>query len=73
MFWKKLKLTISSERTLALLGFVAVTIANSVFKLHLDVPPLDGGPSALTLIGGSVAVFTVGKSMRPTTPHDEAL
>lgn len=66
MFWKKIKLTISSERTQALLAFVGITIANSVLGLHLDVPNIAGGVSPLVILGANVGAFIVGKSIRPT-------
>lgn len=75
---KKLKATLLSERTQALLAFIAVTIGNAIFHLNLHVPSVDGSTSPLVLIAANVGAFIVGKSLRsstvestsPPTPHD---
>lgn len=70
MFLKKLKVTLSSERTQALLAFVGITIANAVLGLHLEAPPIAGGVSPLVILGANVGAFVIGKSMRPSKPID---
>ncbi len=78
MFWKKLKNTLLSERTQALLLYLAVTIVNGVFpNLNLNVPAVpDSDLTPLTLLAGVASSYVIGTSVRKpsgtATPDDKS-